>query len=40
MLNDISETTAEPIEAKDGTNDGLITRNTLDGAGMTATPTH
>ena len=36
MLNDISSTTAENIEAKAGTEGGLIARNTLDGNAMVA----
>ena len=35
MLNDISQTTAEPIEAKEGATNGLITLNSIDGTGMT-----
>ena len=35
-FNDISGTTAESIEAKAGTNDGTMWKNTLDGAAITA----
>jgi hypothetical protein len=34
VLNDIRNTTAESIEAKAGTEDGLIAKNTLDATGM------
>ena len=34
--NDISRTTAEPIEAKEGAVGGVITANTIDGTGMTS----
>jgi hypothetical protein len=36
VLNDISNTTAENIEAKAGTEDGLIAKNTLDAGAMVA----
>ena len=35
ILNTISNTTAEPIEAKEGATNGLITRNSINGTGMT-----
>ena len=34
VLNTISNTTAEPIEAKEGATNGLISRNSIDGTGM------
>ena len=34
--NDITNTTAESIDAKNGTEDGTIAKNTLDGTGMVA----
>ncbi|WP_344741700.1 fibronectin type III domain-containing protein, partial [Microlunatus spumicola] len=38
-FNDISGTTAEPMEAKAGTSDGTMWKNTLDGAAITSTDT-
>ena len=35
VLNDISQTTAEAIEAKEGAANGLISGNSIDGTGMT-----
>ncbi|MGI3779380.1 MAG: right-handed parallel beta-helix repeat-containing protein, partial [Janthinobacterium lividum] len=38
-FNDIRSTTAEPMEAKAGTNDGTMWKNTLDGAAITSSDT-